>query len=118
MYFALYPFLLGLLSFVTIYCFFKERQALKKEDFFKNKLNCRSSRDGRMEKKMEKFHENMKKYKGKKPPPFSTSSRNDTYSILEKWIFNSLWSIRYNYRFFVFKSFFYLFVFQTILKFK
>ena len=38
MYFALYPFLLGLLSFVTIYCFFKERQALKKEE--KNK-ECR-----------------------------------------------------------------------------
>ena len=67
MYFALYPFLLGLLSFVTIYCFFKERQALKKEE--KNK-ECRHQEMEEWREKMEKFHENMKKYKGKKPPPF------------------------------------------------
>ena len=65
--FALYPFLLGMLSFVTIYCFFKERQALKKEE--KNN-DYRSQEMEEWREKMEKFHEDMKKYKGKNPPPF------------------------------------------------
>ena len=67
MYFALYPFLLGLLSFVTIYCFFKERQALKKEEK-NNNVGIKRWKNG--EKKWKNSHENMKKYKGKKPPPF------------------------------------------------